>query len=234
MLTIDFAGSHPAPPTVGALRSTVPAPRPEPSPYRLHRQSLREDHRWRNSQSVSCRANRCAVIPLQTPSLRRLRSCASQKDRGAGDSSRAVLPSLHPSSAPGSRGALPAPLATLRPLLSSTHSRVNLSSGGLAEARRGSTVGSMPLHTPPPKKTSFRTRTYDLTSPTAALLMQLSLDATDALGRAVSHSTVIRALLRYAEQQDVIWLHDQLFPLIEKEVMVGIPSGSKEIKDGQT
>jgi len=86
----------------------------------------------------------------------------------------------------------------------------------------------MILHTPPPKNDSFRTRTHDLTPPTAALLMQLSIAATDSLGRAVSHSTVIRALLRYAEQQDPTWLRDQLFPLIEKEVAVGTPSRRKK------
>jgi hypothetical protein len=83
----------------------------------------------------------------------------------------------------------------------------------------------MPLRTPPPKKASFLTRTYDLTPPTAALLMQLSMAATDSLGRAVSHSTVIRALLRYAEQQDSAWLRDQLSPLIARELEVGTRAG---------
>jgi hypothetical protein len=83
----------------------------------------------------------------------------------------------------------------------------------------------MPLRTPPPKKASFLTRTHDLTPPTAALLMQLSIAATDTLGRAVSHSTVLRALLRYAEHQDPAWLRDQLFPLIEQELEVGTRAG---------
>jgi broad specificity phosphatase PhoE len=47
--------------------------------------------------------------------------------------------------------------------------------------------------------------------------MKLSVDAADSLGWAVSHSTVIRALLRYAEQQDSTWLSDQLLPLIKEE-----------------
>ena len=57
--------------------------------------------------------------------------------------------------------------------------------------------------------------------------MKLSVTATDSLGRAVSHSTIIRALLRYAEQRDSIWLHDQFFPLIEQEVEGGTLSGKR-------
>ena len=58
--------------------------------------------------------------------------------------------------------------------------------------------------------------------------MKLSIEATDSLGRAVSHSTVIRALLRYAEQQDSAWLHEQFFPLIQQEVEVGTSVGRKK------
>src|SRR4029453_13840868 len=57
---------------------------------------------------------------------------------------------------------------------------------------------ALPLRTPPPIKNRFLTRTHDLTLPTAALLGQPGIAATDSLGRAVSHSTLIRALLRYA------------------------------------
>jgi hypothetical protein len=60
-------------------------------------------------------------------------------------------------------------------------------------------------------------RSHDLTRPTATVLMKLSVEATDTLGRAVSNSTIIRALLRYAEQQDSTWVHKQLFPLITAE-----------------
>src|SRR6185312_5370989 len=69
----------------------------------------------------------------------------------------------------------------------------------------------------PPKKDLFLLRSHSLTPPTAELLMKFSIEATDSLGRPVSHSTIVRALLRYADQQDTIWLHDQLFPLIKKE-----------------
>jgi len=65
------------------------------------------------------------------------------------------------------------------------------------------------------------TRSHDLTPPTAAVLMRLSIAATDSLGRAVSNSTIIRALLRYAERQDPTWLRDHLFPCIEQELQHG-------------
>ncbi len=84
-------------------------------------------------------------------------------------------------------------------------------------------MSAMALHTSSSKAPLFLSRTHDLTLPTASLLMKLSIEATDSLGRAVSHSTVIRALLRYTEQQDTAWVHDQLLPLIEKEIVVGTP-----------
>ena len=47
--------------------------------------------------------------------------------------------------------------------------------------------------------------------------MKLSIAATDSLGRPVSHSTIVRALLRYVDQQAPTWLRDQLLPLIQEE-----------------
>jgi hypothetical protein len=85
----------------------------------------------------------------------------------------------------------------------------------------------MALRTPP-KRDSFLTRNHSLTPPTAALLRKYSIEATDSLGGAVSNSTVIRALLRYAELQDPTWLQDHLFPLIEKEMVGGTPPQRKK------
>jgi len=79
------------------------------------------------------------------------------------------------------------------------------------------------------KRHLFLTRSYDLTSPTAALLMKLSIEATDTLGRAVSNSTIIRALLRYAERQDPTWLRDHLFPCIEQELQHGRQERKNEL-----
>jgi hypothetical protein len=72
------------------------------------------------------------------------------------------------------------------------------------------------------------TRSHDLTPSTVAVLMKLSIRATDTLGRAVSNSTIIRALLRYAERQDPTWLRDHLFPCIEQELNSGIRVGKKK------
>ena len=69
----------------------------------------------------------------------------------------------------------------------------------------------------PPKNDLFLIRSHSLTPPTAELLMKLSIEATDSLGRPVSHSTIVRALLRYVDQQAPTWLRDQLFPLIQEE-----------------
>lgn len=82
--------------------------------------------------------------------------------------------------------------------------------------RRRVVSGAMALY-PPPKQDSFFIRNHSMTPPTAALLMKYSVEATQGLGHAVSHSTIVRALLRYVEQQDPTWLRDHLFPLIEKE-----------------
>jgi|RhiMethySRZTD1v2_1073278.scaffolds.fasta_scaffold175384_1 hypothetical protein len=69
----------------------------------------------------------------------------------------------------------------------------------------------------PPKKDLFLIRSHSLTPPTAELLMKFSIEATDSLGRPVSHSTIVRALLRYVDQQAPTWLRDQLLPLIKDE-----------------
>jgi len=58
--------------------------------------------------------------------------------------------------------------------------------------------------------------------------MKLSIAATDSLGRAVSNSTTIRALLRYAERQDPAWLHDHLLPCIEQELQNGMQERKKK------
>jgi hypothetical protein len=76
---------------------------------------------------------------------------------------------------------------------------------------------AMPVRMSPSARSLFVTRNHDLTQLTATCLKKLSIEATDSLGCAVSHSTVIRALLRYAEQQDPTWLYDRLLPLIKEE-----------------
>jgi hypothetical protein len=88
--------------------------------------------------------------------------------------------------------------------------------GGIA-IRHGVGSPAMTRQTPPPKKDLFLIRSHSLTPSTADILMKFSIEATDSLGRPVSHSTIVRALLRYVDQQGSTWLQDQLFPIIKEE-----------------
>ena len=56
-----------------------------------------------------------------------------------------------------------------------------------------------------------------LTPTTVDILAGLRGDATDSSGRRASGSAVIRALLRYANQQGYDWVRQELVPLIEAE-----------------
>jgi len=44
----------------------------------------------------------------------------------------------------------------------------------------------------------------------------------------VSTSAVVRALLRYAEQQPSLWARERLFPLVEQELQAGVVWGSRK------
>ena len=79
----------------------------------------------------------------------------------------------------------------------------------------------MTIRTLPPKKETLVVRSHTLTPSTKATLRVLSNDATDTLGRAVSDSTIVRALLRYVDRQGVIWAREHLFPLIGQEMASG-------------
>jgi hypothetical protein len=56
---------------------------------------------------------------------------------------------------------------------------------------------------------------------TDAALKRLSRDASDYIGWTVSSSAIVRALVRYAEQQTSGWATSQLFPLVEREIARG-------------
>jgi len=79
----------------------------------------------------------------------------------------------------------------------------------------------------PPKQPLFP-RTHTLSRNDDRLLQQLSQDASDALGWTVGSSAVIRALLRYVEQQPPVWVSESLHPLIEQEIASGTVWGSKK------
>jgi hypothetical protein len=60
------------------------------------------------------------------------------------------------------------------------------------------------------------------------ILQRLRQDATDSIGRSVSSSAIMRALVRYADQQDETWAREQLFSLVEQEFNAGIIWGKKK------
>lgn len=65
--------------------------------------------------------------------------------------------------------------------------------------------------------------------PTAAdMLDDLSQDATDTLGRPVSSSALVRALLLYLAQQPPSWVDANLYPLVEQEIARGRVWGKKK------
>lgn len=80
----------------------------------------------------------------------------------------------------------------------------------------------------PPKKEPFRISSFALTSSTETTLTRISHDATDVIGRRVSDSAVVRALLRYVEQQQLSWMREQVYPYIEKEVEAGTLWGRRK------
>jgi hypothetical protein len=56
-------------------------------------------------------------------------------------------------------------------------------------------------------------------------LTRLCQTAHDLNGRQMSHSRVIRALIRFADSQSPQWMQDVLLPVIEEEIVAGIQWG---------
>ena len=79
-----------------------------------------------------------------------------------------------------------------------------------------------------PKKQLLIVRSHTLSHEANTILQQLSQNASDALGWTVSGSAVVRALLRYVEQQPAPWASATLHPLIEQEIASGRIWGSKK------
>jgi hypothetical protein len=85
-----------------------------------------------------------------------------------------------------------------------------------------------PKKTPKKEKPALYVHTMTLTMADKNLLQQLGADVTDYIGRTVSGSAIIRALLRYVKQQKESWLTAQLCPLVEEELASGIMWGKKK------
>lgn len=80
----------------------------------------------------------------------------------------------------------------------------------------------------PPIKEHALIRSHSLTPATEAILKRLSHDATDVIGRAVSDSAVVRAFLRYVDQQGMTWARTHLFSFVEEEMTHGRTWGKKK------
>jgi hypothetical protein len=79
-----------------------------------------------------------------------------------------------------------------------------------------------------PKKPPLAILTHTLSEENERTLQQLSQETSDIIGRTVSNSAVVRALLRYVTQQSSTWVSTTLVPLIEQEMGAGVVWGSKK------
>ena len=86
----------------------------------------------------------------------------------------------------------------------------------------------MPRKKKTPPKETLLYRSHMLTPTTEASLAQLKQEASDALGWTISGSAIVRALLRYAAQQNGTWVREQIFPFIEQEIQQGMVWGKKK------
>ena len=77
------------------------------------------------------------------------------------------------------------------------------------------------------KKQPFVIRSVALTAENEETLEHLKQDATDAIGRPISSSALLRAFVRFFAQQPPIWTAKQLHPLIEEEIEQGRLWGTK-------
>ena len=78
------------------------------------------------------------------------------------------------------------------------------------------------------KKEPLIVRSFTITPALAAMVESLAHEASDFTGWSISTSAVLRALLRYAERQPVLWAREQLFPLVEQELQAGVKWGGKK------
>jgi len=79
---------------------------------------------------------------------------------------------------------------------------------------------------PTPQKQPLKVYSMKAAPAVEELLHRLSQDASDALGRPVSHSAILRAILSYVDQQPSSWALS-LYPLIEEEIEQGRVWGKK-------
>lgn len=78
------------------------------------------------------------------------------------------------------------------------------------------------------EKPKIHVQSMALTPETEKTLQRLSGEASDYIGRKVSGSAMVRALLRYAEKQEYQWVLTQLCPMVEEELSLGVVWGKKK------
>jgi hypothetical protein len=80
----------------------------------------------------------------------------------------------------------------------------------------------------PPKKEPVLVRSHALTVSTQSTLNYLSHDATDYMGSEVSNSAIVRALIRYVDQHDTLWIRETSGKIVEEEMSRGTRWGKKK------
>jgi hypothetical protein len=82
--------------------------------------------------------------------------------------------------------------------------------------------------TPPPPPKPTVVKAYSIAEDVESILQDLAGQATDEIGRPISSSTILRALVRHAGSQGAQWVRDHLIPLVEHELNAGIHHGKKK------
>lgn len=77
------------------------------------------------------------------------------------------------------------------------------------------------------EKEAFSIHSFALGRDTEKTLERLSGEGSDYIGRKVSSSAILRALVRFADRQDYQWVLSQLCPLVEEELASGKTWGRK-------
>ena len=60
------------------------------------------------------------------------------------------------------------------------------------------------------------------------MLEEVSQEASEALGRTIGTSAIVRALIQYAARQPTLWVAATLFPFIQEEIESGLVWGRKK------
>ena len=69
--------------------------------------------------------------------------------------------------------------------------------------------------------------TVVLTKDNVDLLKALAQEASSQVGRTISGSAILRALVRYAAKQGRAWQRETIFPVLEEEIASGTVRGTK-------